>query len=76
MTETELLDFVATFAYLDRSLLTLETELTTIDIDSLAKMELVFQLEDHLKLELHIPNNDVNLDTLQDVLDLINRHLP
>jgi len=76
MTETELLDFVAKFAYIDRTLVTLETRLDTIDIDSLAKMELVFQLEDHLKVDLHIPNNDVDLDTLQDVLDLINRHLP
>jgi acyl carrier protein len=74
MTEQELLDFVAEFAHIDRNQLTLATELNVIDIDSLAKMELVFQLEDRYKIT--IPSDDIAVSTLQEVLDLVNRHLP
>lgn len=43
--------------------------LESLEIDSLGKIELLFDLEDHFKVR--IPNETINLTTLQDVADLI-----
>ncbi len=46
-----------------------ETTLESLEVDSLGKIELLFDLEDHFKVR--IPNEAYKLITLQDVADLI-----
>ncbi len=46
-----------------------ETTLESLEVDSLGKIELLFDLEDHFKVR--IPNEAYELITLQDVADLI-----
>ena len=74
ITQEQLFEFIAQDQDLDASDWTLETTLDGLGIDSLSKMELVFQLED--KYKITIPNDDIDVETLQQVLDLVNRHLP
>jgi acyl carrier protein len=45
------------------------TTLESLEVDSLGKIELLFDLEDHFKVR--IPNEAYKLITLQDVADLI-----
>jgi acyl carrier protein len=49
----------------DRSELTPETTLESLGIDSLAKMEMLFDLED--RLGLHFPEDNREISTIQDV---------
>lgn len=74
ITKEQLFEFIAQDQDLDSANWTLETTLDSLGIDSLSKMELVFQLED--KYKITIPNDDIDVETLQEVLDLVNRHLP
>ena len=74
ITKEQLFEFIAQDQDLDASDWTLETTLDSLGIDSLSKMELLFQLED--KYKITIPNDDIDVETLQQVLDLVNRHLP
>jgi len=74
ITEHQLFEFIAQDQELDSTDWTLETTLDSLGIDSLARMELVFRLEDEYKIT--IPNDDIDVETLQQVLDLVNRHLP
>lgn len=74
ITKEQLFEFIAQDQDLDSTNWTLETTLDSLGIDSLSKMELVFQLED--KYKITIPNDDISVNTLQEVLDLVNRHLP
>ena len=74
ITKEQLFEFIAQDQDLDSANWTLETTLDSLGIDSLSKMELVFQLED--KYKITIPNDDIEVETLQEVLDLVNRHLP
>ena len=46
-----------------------ETTLESLGIDSLGKIELIFDLEDHFRVR--IPNEDAKVDTLADVAALI-----
>lgn len=46
-----------------------DTTLESLGIDSLEKIELIFDLEDHFKVR--IPNENVKIETLQDVANLI-----
>ena len=46
-----------------------ETTLESLGIDSLGKIELIFDLEDYFRVR--IPNEDVKVDTLGDVAALI-----
>ena len=46
-----------------------EMTLESLEVDSLGKIELLFDLEDHFKVR--IPNEAYKLITLQDVADLI-----
>ena len=73
ITQEQLFEFIAQDQDLDSAGWTLETTLDSLGIDSLARMELVFQLEDEYKIT--IPN-DATVNTLQSVLELVNRHLP
>jgi len=74
ITPQQLFDFIAQDQDLDATNWTLSTTLDSLGIDSLARMELVFRLEDEYKIT--IPNDDIAVSTLQEVLDLVNRHLP
>lgn len=74
ISQQQLFEFIAQGQELDSTAWTLETTLDSLGIDSLAKMELVFRLEDQYKIT--IPNDDISVNTLQEVLDLVNRHLP
>jgi len=72
ITQHELFEFIAQNQTVDVATLTLETTLDSLGIDSLAKMELVFQLEDYFNIT--VPNEDLAVDTLQEVLDLVNQY--
>ena len=74
ISQQQLFEFIARDQELDSTAWTLETTLDSLGIDSLAKMELVFRLEDQYKIT--IPNDDISVNTLQEVLELVNRHLP
>jgi acyl carrier protein len=74
ITQQQLFEFIAQEQTVDVANLSLETTLDSLGIDSLAKMELVFRLEDQYKIT--IPNDDIAVSTLQEVLALVNRHLP
>jgi acyl carrier protein len=74
ITLQQLFEFIAQDQELDSTDWTLDTTLDSLGIDSLAKMELVFRLEDQYKIT--IPNDDISVSTLQEVLALVNRHLP
>ena len=74
ISQQQLFEFIARDQELDNTAWTLETTLDSLGIDSLARMELVFRLEDQYKIT--IPNDDISVNTLQEVLELVNRHLP
>jgi acyl carrier protein len=74
ISQQQLFEFIARDQELDSTAWTLETTLDSLGIDSLARMELVFRLEDQYKIT--IPNDDISVNTLQEVLELVNRHLP
>ena len=74
ITEHELFEVIAKAEDLDPTVLTLETKLSDLGIDSLAKMELIFHVEDQYKIML--PSQELDVETLGEVLDLVNRHLP
>jgi acyl carrier protein len=56
---------------LQRDVLTRNALLEDLEIDSLGVMELFFSIEDEFKL--NVPNDKVNLKTLGDVVDYIDR---
>jgi len=74
ITQQQLFEVIAKAEDLDPTSLTLETKLSDLGIDSLAKMELIFHVEDQYKIML--PSNELDVSTLGEVLDLVNRHLP
>jgi len=72
ITQQQLFEFIAENQNMDSTGLELTTTLDSLGIDSLAKMELVFELEDYFKIS--VSNEDLSVTTLQDVLDLINKY--
>jgi acyl carrier protein len=56
---------------LEREALTRDALLESLDIDSLGVMELFFSIEDEFKL--NVPNDKMDLKTLGDVVDYIDR---
>lgn len=56
---------------LEREALTPDVLLEKLDIDSLGVMELFFSIEDEFKL--NVPNDKVDLKTIGDVVDYIDR---
>jgi acyl carrier protein len=56
---------------LNKDLLTPESTLESFGIDSLDKIEFLFALEDEFKIK--IPERDVKIDTVQDVVDMVDR---
>ena len=74
ISQQQLFEFIARDQELDSNAWTFGTTLDSLGIDSLARMEIVFRLEDQYKIT--IPNDDISVNTLQEVLELVNRHLP
>jgi len=72
ITQQQLFKFIAENQNIDSIGLELATTLDSLGIDSLAKMELVFELEDYFKIS--VSNEDLSVNTLQDVLDLVNKY--
>jgi len=72
ITQQQLFKFIAEYQNIDSIGLELATTLDSLGIDSLAKMELVFELEDYFKIS--VSNEDLSVNTLQDVLDLVNKY--
>jgi acyl carrier protein len=56
---------------LNRDLLKPESTLDSFGLDSLDKIELLFQIEDEFKIK--IPERDVKINTIQEVVDMIDR---
>jgi acyl carrier protein len=56
---------------LNKDLLTPQSTLDSFGLDSLDKIELLFQIEDEFKIK--IPERDAKIDTIQDVVDMIDR---
>jgi acyl carrier protein len=56
---------------LNKDLLTPQSTLDSFGLDSLDKIELLFQLEDEFKIK--IPERDVKIDTIQDVVNMVDR---
>ena len=74
ITHQQLFEVIAKAEDLDPTVLTSETKLSDLGIDSLAKMELIFHVEDQYKIML--PSQELDVETLGEVLNLVNRHLP
>jgi acyl carrier protein len=47
------------------------SNLTELGLDSLDTFDLIFNAEDHFKIK--VPNDQVKIETLQDVTDLVSR---
>jgi acyl carrier protein len=47
------------------------SNLTELGLDSLDTFDLIFNAEDHFKIK--VPNDQVKIETLQDVTDLVTR---
>ncbi len=58
----------------DETALTPETTIQSLGLDSLDKIEFIFALEDEFKIK--VPEGEVNMTTLQDVVDLVDQLLP
>ena len=71
ITEQELFTFISEFLEVDSNTLALDTTLESLNVDSLRKMELVFDAEDRFNIK--VSDSDSNPSTLQDVLNLINK---
>jgi acyl carrier protein len=56
---------------LNKDLLTPQSTLESFGIDSLDKIEFLFSLEDEFKIK--IPEREVKIDTIQDVVDMVDR---
>jgi len=56
---------------LNKDLLTPDSTLESFGIDSLDKIEFLFALEDEFKIK--IPERDVKIDTVRDVVDMVDR---
>ena len=74
ISQQQLFEVIAKAENLDPTTLTLETQLNDLGIDSLSKMELIFHVEDTYKIML--PSEELDVNTLGEILDLVNRHLP
>jgi acyl carrier protein len=56
---------------LNKDLITPQSTLDSFGLDSLDKIELLFQIEDEFKIK--IPERDAKINTVQDVIDMIDR---
>ena len=70
-TFTVLRDILAYKFEKDLATITPDATLATLDIDSLDTVDLLFELED--KFDIKVSNDQANIKTLQDVVDLIDR---
>jgi acyl carrier protein len=69
----KIMDIIAKEAKLDRSVLTLDTRLDSLKIESLDLVQILFAIED--EFDVYVPYNDeaYKLETLRDVVNGVNR---
>jgi acyl carrier protein len=73
------LDIIAEKAKTDRSQLTLETELSTLTLDSLDVVEIIFQLEERFDISIPYNANEAGgaagagLKTVGDVMEMVRK---
>ena len=53
--------------------ITPEVYLQDLDIDSMEMLDFIFTIEDHFAI--NVPDVELDINTLQDIVDLINRHM-
>jgi acyl carrier protein len=58
---------------IDAASITPSSNLTALGLDSLDTFDLIFNAEDHFKIK--VPNDQVNIETLQDVTVLVHKLL-
>jgi acyl carrier protein len=56
---------------IDVNTITAESKLTELGLDSLDTFDLIFNAEDYFKIK--VPNDQVQIGTLQDVADLVHK---
>lgn len=66
-----LAQMIATKMELDADSIHADSNLKELGLDSLDIFDLVFNAEDHFKIK--VPNDQININTLQDVANLIHR---
>lgn len=66
-----LAQMIATKMELDADSIHADSNLKELGLDSLDIFDLVFNAEDHFKIK--VPNDQININTLQDVASLIHR---
>ncbi|MBV9550579.1 MAG: acyl carrier protein [Alphaproteobacteria bacterium] len=75
------LDIIADKAKADRSTLSPQTELSSLNMDSLDIVEVFFQLEEHFSISIPYNANDAadpagaGLNTINDVIEIVRRQL-
>jgi acyl carrier protein len=75
------LDIIAEKAKTDRSQLSLETELSTLTLDSLDVVEIIFQLEERFDISIPYNANEAagaagaGLKTVGDVLEMVRKQM-
>tara|TARA_B100000886_G_C20426844_1_gene494586 strand:- start:10042 stop:10302 length:261 start_codon:yes stop_codon:yes gene_type:complete len=68
-TQEKIIEIIASFSPVDREKITLETNLTDIEIESLEFVELVFQLEE--EFDVSIPYNANEVGKFKNVEDIV-----
>ncbi len=56
---------------IDVNTITADSKLTELGLDSLDTFDLIFNAEDYFKIK--VPNDQVQIGTLQDVVDLVHK---
>ena len=68
---TVLSKMIADKMEIDVASITPSSNLTELGLDSLDTFDIIFNAEDHFKIK--VPNDQVNIDTLQDVTTLVHK---
>ena len=68
---TVLAKMIADKMEMDVATITPGSNLTELGLDSLDTFDIIFNAEDHFKIK--VPNDQVNIDTLQDVTTLVHK---
>ncbi len=68
---TVLAKMIADKMEMDVATITPSSNLTELGLDSLDTFDIIFNAEDHFKIK--VPNDQVNIDTLQDVTTLVHK---
>ena len=68
---TVLAKMIADKMEIDVATITPSSNLTELGLDSLDTFDIIFNAEDHFKIK--VPNDQVNIETLQDVTALVHK---